>query len=62
MAATAAVAAARRMEEEEGLEDSERRVVYVGKIAEGTTRADLRKRFEVFGPILEISVHFRDRG
>lgn len=34
----------------------------MGKIAEGTTRADLRKRFEVFGPILEISVHFRDRG
>ena len=40
----------------------ERRVVYVGKITEGTTRADLRKRFEVFGPIEEISVHFRDRG
>ena len=40
----------------------ERRVVFVGKIAEGTTRADLRKRFEVFGPIVEISVHFRDRG
>lgn len=34
----------------------------MGKIAEGTTRADLRKRFEVFGPIVEISVHFRDRG
>lgn len=40
----------------------ERRVVYVGRISEGTTRADLRKRFEVFGPIEEISVHFRDRG
>lgn len=40
----------------------ERRVVFVGKIAEGTTRADLRKRFEVFGPIIEISVHFRDNG
>ena len=40
----------------------ERRVVYVGKISEGTTRADLRQRFEVFGPILEISLHFRDRG
>ena len=47
---------------DESREDEERRVVYVGKIAEGTTRADLRKRFEVFGPILEISVHFRDRG
>ena len=40
----------------------ERRVVYVGRISEGTTRADLRKRFEAFGPIEEISVHFRDRG
>ena len=49
-----------------GQEDSrqveERRVVYVGKIAEGTTRNDLRNRFEVFGPIVEISVHFRDSG
>ncbi|XP_071747624.1 uncharacterized protein [Lepeophtheirus salmonis] len=41
---------------------SERKVVYVGKIKEGTTRADIRKRFESFGPIEEISVHFRDRG
>jgi len=40
----------------------ERRVVYVGRIAEGTTRAEIRARFEVFGPIEEISVHFRDRG
>jgi peroxisome proliferator-activated receptor gamma coactivator-related protein 1 len=34
----------------------------VGRIAEGTTRAEIRTRFEVFGPIEEISVHFRDRG
>ena len=40
----------------------ERRVVYVGRISEGTTRAEIRQRFEVFGPIEEISVHFRDRG
>ena len=40
----------------------ERRVVYVGRVSEGTTRADLRTRFEVFGPIEEISLHFRDRG
>lgn len=24
------------------------------------TRADLRKRFEAFGPVLDISLHFRD--
>lgn len=40
----------------------ERRVIYVGRIEEGTTKADLRQRFEVFGPIVDISVHFRDHG
>jgi len=52
----------RQQDQEHERRNEERRIVYVGKIAEGTTRADLRKRFEVFGPILEISVHFRDRG
>ena len=52
----------RQQDQENERRNEERRIVYVGKIAEGTTRADLRKRFEVFGPILEISVHFRDRG
>ena len=40
----------------------ERRVVYVGKISESSSRAQLRARFEAFGPIEEISVHFRDKG
>lgn len=40
----------------------ERRVIYVGKIAEGSTRADLRRRFEIFGPVIDISLHFRERG
>lgn len=40
----------------------ERRVIYVGRIDEGTTKAHLRARFEVFGPIVDISVHFRERG
>lgn len=40
----------------------ERRVIYVGGIAEGTLRADLRQRFEQFGPILDMSLHFRERG
>ena len=52
----------RHNDQENSRQIEERRVVFVGKIAEGTTRADLRKRFEVFGPIVEISVHFRDRG
>ncbi len=36
--------------------------MYVGKIEEGTLKSDLRSRFEVFGPILDISMHFRERG
>ena len=36
--------------------------MYVGRVTEGTTRADIRKRFEVFGPVDEISLHFRDKG
>ncbi|XP_032680603.1 pinin isoform X2 [Odontomachus brunneus] len=37
----------------------ERRVVYVGGIEDGTTKAELRKRFEKFGRIVEVSLHFR---
>jgi len=40
----------------------ERRVIYVGRIDEGTTKADLRTRFQQFGSIVDISVHFRERG
>jgi len=40
----------------------ERKIVYVGKIDEGTLKSDLRTRFETLGPIVDISVHFRERG
>lgn len=40
----------------------ERRVIYVGRISDGTTKADLRHRFSKYGVIVDISVHFRDRG
>ena len=40
----------------------ERKIVYVGKIEEGTLKADLRSRFETFGPIVDVSIHFRERG
>ncbi|XP_073969021.1 PGC-1 family member spargel isoform X2 [Rhodnius prolixus] len=40
----------------------ERRVIYVGQIEEGTTKSQLRERFETFGPIIDISLHFRERG
>jgi len=37
-------------------------VLYVGRLDEGITKADLRKRFENFGPVIDISLHFRERG
>lgn len=40
----------------------ERRVIYIGQISEGTTKAELRGRFEKYGTIVDISLHFRDRG
>lgn len=38
----------------------ERKIVYVGKIPDGYTRRELRRRFERFGKIEEVSVHFRE--
>jgi RNA recognition motif-containing protein len=38
----------------------ERKIVYVGRIPDGFTRRQLRKRFERFGEIEEVSVHFRE--
>lgn len=40
----------------------ERRVIYIGRIEEGMTNAKLRERFSVFGPIVDISLHFREYG
>nr|KAG5690852.1 hypothetical protein BaRGS_031204 [Batillaria attramentaria] len=40
----------------------ERKIVYVGRIPESYTRKDLRKRFERFGQIEDVSVHFREAG
>ena len=40
----------------------ERKIVYVGKIEEGTMKADLRNRFQMFGSIVDVSIHFRERG
>jgi len=34
----------------------------VGCLDEGITKADLRKRFEVFGPVTNVSVHLREDG
>lgn len=40
----------------------ERRVVYVGKLPEGLKVNDLRECFTKFGPIQDISIHFRESG
>ncbi|XP_050310541.1 peroxisome proliferator-activated receptor gamma coactivator-related protein 1 isoform X2 [Anthonomus grandis grandis] len=40
----------------------ERRIIYVGKIKTGTTKDDLRRKFERFGTITKVSLHFRDIG
>lgn len=40
----------------------ERRVIYVGRIEEGMTNSKLRERFSAFGPIIDISLHFREFG
>merc|ERR1719427_1423076 len=52
----------RHRQQERQRQVEERRVVYAGRIQEGTLKADLRSRFQVFGPIVDISVHFRDHG
>lgn len=49
-----------RVEKEQKREVEERRVIYVGRIPEDTTKAELRRRFEVFGPIVDINLHFRE--
>lgn len=48
------------VEKEHNRQVEERRVIYVGRIPEETTKAELRKRFEMFGPIVDISLHFRE--
>lgn len=40
----------------------ERKIIYVGKIPEGTTKTDIRHWFGHFGAIKEVSIHFRDYG
>ncbi|KAL0970321.1 hypothetical protein UPYG_G00240430 [Umbra pygmaea] len=40
----------------------ERRVLYMGRLRSDSTRAELKRRFEVFGEIEECSVNLRDDG
>lgn len=49
-------------EDEQKKQIEDRRVVHVGNIKPGTSRADLHRRFNVFGPIEDITIHFREHG
>jgi hypothetical protein len=40
----------------------QRKIIYVGKIPDGTTKTDIRHWFGRFGAIKEVSIHFRDYG
>ncbi|XP_067656311.1 peroxisome proliferator-activated receptor gamma coactivator 1-alpha-like [Haliotis asinina] len=51
-----------KREEEKNRQIEERRIVYVGKIPDGYTRRELRRRFGRFGEIEDVSVHFREYG
>ncbi|XP_061171317.1 peroxisome proliferator-activated receptor gamma coactivator 1-alpha-like [Saccostrea echinata] len=52
----------KRREEERAQKMKDRRIIYVGKIPNNYTKRQLRKRFECFGEIEEVSVHFRECG
>lgn len=43
-------------------EVEERRIVYVGGLSASTSKESLRRRFQVFGPITNVSIHFREYG
>ncbi|XP_062585446.1 peroxisome proliferator-activated receptor gamma coactivator 1-alpha-like, partial [Saccostrea cucullata] len=52
----------KRREEERAQKMKDRRIIYVGKIPNNYSKRQLRKRFECFGEIEEVSVHFRECG
>ena len=52
----------KKFQKEKKSQVDDRRVIYCGKIQEGTLKSDLRARFQVFGPVIDVSIHFRERG
>ncbi|KAK6177996.1 hypothetical protein SNE40_012843 [Patella caerulea] len=52
----------KRKEEEKERQIRERRIVYVGRIPDSYTKRDLKKRFDRFGEIENVSTHFREAG
>lgn len=50
------------MNEDRARQVEERRVIYIGRINDDTTKAEVRHRFKRYGDIVDISVHFREYG
>lgn len=40
----------------------ERRIVYVGRIEQTTTKDDLKIKFIAYGPIKQITLHHKENG
>ncbi|KAK5645535.1 hypothetical protein RI129_006835 [Pyrocoelia pectoralis] len=51
-----------KKEHERIKEVEERRIVYVGGISSSMSKETLRRRFQIFGPVTNVSVHFREYG
>ncbi|OPL20295.1 peroxisome 1-like proliferator-activated receptor gamma coactivator-related protein, partial [Mytilus galloprovincialis] len=49
-------------EERKQQQIEERRIIYVGKVPNDYTRKKLHTRFQRFGEIEEVSLHFREHG
>lgn len=40
----------------------ERRIVYVGRIEQETSKEDLKRKFITYGPVRQITLHYKDTG
>ncbi|XP_060071270.1 NK-tumor recognition protein-like [Ylistrum balloti] len=49
-------------EKEKNKQMEERRIIYVGRIPSDYTRRDMRRRFQRFGEIEHVQLHFREHG
>lgn len=38
----------------------ERRIVYVGRVDEETTKDELRRKFSVYGQVKLVSIHYKE--
>ncbi|XP_055303832.1 uncharacterized protein LOC129569214 [Sitodiplosis mosellana] len=50
----------RQMTSKRSNSPEERRIVYVGRIEEETTKEELRRKFSVYGQVKQVSLHYKD--